>query len=177
MSRVSIVAGKHDAESLAFLLEQHDKLKGNDHKIELTFNILNITSSTNKKSNVLSQLKKGGYTDYEYHSKKKVPDTFVVPYEFSVLKQTFPQFMAKCYKPELIKKEVNITFRREDTTRQGHFSTKKFNKMSRSDKMAKTNKLLFNDGVSSSLTARFNREYKGAFPNLENVFLSECGQR
>ena len=53
MSRVSIVAGKHNAASLALLLEQHDKLKGNALKIELSFNILSITTS-NKKKGTLS---------------------------------------------------------------------------------------------------------------------------
>ena len=179
MFRVSIVAGKHDAESLAILLEQHAKLKGNDHEIEVSFNILSIITTSNmKKRHVINQLKTGGYNDNEYYSKKKeVTDTFVVPYEFSAMKQTFPQFMANCYKPELIKKDVNITFREEDTTRTYNFTAKMFEEMSRSDKMEKTNKLLFNDEVSSSLTTNFNRNYRGAFHYLDNVFLSECGQR
>ena len=93
------------------------------------------------------------------------------------MKQTFPQFMANCYKPQLIKKDVNITFREEHITRTGHFTAKMFDEMSRSDKMEKTNKLLFNDEVSSNLAANFNRNFRDAFPYLDNVFLSECRQR
>ena len=106
---ISLVEGKHSKDSLIQQLDCKEKLKGY-YEIEQQFNIISITpSSKNKKKMVIASLSEFGYDQTDYFIPcKHHPNTFHVPEVFSPLKQSFPQFMVKCYKPGNIDKDAKI---------------------------------------------------------------------
>ena len=112
-------------------------------------------------------MKEVGYDQKDFHI-QSTSFPFNVFENCSPVKHKFWQFMNKCHNAENVKKDVNPTFVHKK-------NSAKLMKISYLDETYTgeiPTDLLVGTNTNTDLSVRFKREYRNAFPDLKDVFLS-----
>ena len=182
--RISLVEGKHSKDYLIQQLDNRRKLKG-FYTIEQQLNIISITpNSMTKKKLVIASLTEFGYGQKDYFiPDKHQTNTFYVPEEFYPLRQSLPQFMAKCYNPENAGLDAKINIATISGNQIGPATNKhkkKIENITYDEKVKSNIEIIYHQNTckdTQDLVINFQRSFTGAFEGLKRVIVTKCGAR